>query len=163
MSGDGTGRNDRPDEQAGWHALLATVPRRSPPPDLTLRLLNATRAAWPRAAERPLRTSQSEMAVTAGIVTGAALLTLMPVAVVAAWFLLDVGTVVASLTRFFVLTVDWLSAGLSVWEVLARAARVVGATIASPTGTVVMVIGFLTALLATAGLSRLLPVERGEL
>jgi hypothetical protein len=62
-----------------------------------------------------------------------------------------------------VLLVQWLSAGLSMWDVLARAARITGAAVASPIGTFILLGGVLTASLALAGLSRVLPGERGEL
>jgi hypothetical protein len=49
------------------------------------------------------------------------------------------------------------------WDVLARAARITGAAVASPIGTFILLGGVLTASLALAGLSRVLPGERGEL
>jgi hypothetical protein len=147
-----------------WHAALRAVPRRPPPPGLTSRLVATSRAAWPAPAAPAVPPRiQAEGAVTIGVLTGAALLTLAPVAAVLVLVLIGPGVIVGSVARLFVLTVDWLSTGLTLWDVLGRFARIVGAAIASPTGTVVMVAGFLTASLALAGLSRLLPGERGEL
>lgn len=154
---------DHPNVEGQWHLLLAGVPRRLPPADFTARLVQATRAAWPASPRRRVAGVQPEMAVTAGVLTGAALLTLLPVGIVALFFVLDAGVIVGGLARFFVMAVDWLSAGMSMWDVLGRTGRLVGAAIASPTGTMVMVAGFLTASLALAALTRLLPNERGEL
>lgn len=155
--------SDRLDDEEHWHRLLSGVPRRVPPVEFTARLMTASRVAWPSPRRRRVAGVQPEVAVTAGVVTGAALLTLLPVGIVALFFLLDAGAIVAGLARVFVMTVDWLSAGMSVWDVLGRTGRLVGAAIASPTGTAVMVAGFLTASLALAALNRLLPNERGEL
>jgi hypothetical protein len=150
-------------EHVAWHAALRRVPRRLPPPDFGDRLVAATRTTWPApAASRPIGVT-SEGAVTLGVLTGAALMTVAPVAAVLLLFLVGPGVIVGGVARLFVLTVDWLSAGLTAWEVLGRAARIVATAIASPTGTFLMASGFLTASLALAGLSRLLPGGRGEL
>jgi len=152
----------RAGQEAQWHGLLALVPRRTPPAHLTARILAATRPAWPATPRAQDVGASTEVAVTAGVLTGAALLTLGPVAVVLAFFFLDTGLIVGSIARLFVFTVDWLNTGVSIWDVLSRAARIVGAAIASPAGTVIMAGGLLTASLALAGLSRWLPHERGE-
>jgi hypothetical protein len=153
---------DREEQALG--ALMSTLPRRMPSPALSSRLLAATRHAWPAGADgRFWSATRSELAISAGVVCGAALLTLIPFALVAAAFIFDASIVVNGTARACVLLVQWLSAGLSMWDVLARAARITGAAVASPIGTFILLGGVLTASLALAGLSRVLPGERGEL
>jgi hypothetical protein len=160
-------RDDPPngdrDEQA-LGRLMSVLPRRMASPEFSSRLMTATRQAWPAGADgRFWNTARSELAISAGVVGGAALLTLIPVVLVAAAFIFDVSIVVNGTARACVLLVQWLSAGLSLWDVLARAARITAAAIASPIGTFILLGGVLTASLALAGLSRVLPGERGEL
>jgi hypothetical protein len=153
---------DREDEALG--ALMTAVPRRTPSPAFSSRLLAATRQAWPVGVDgRFWNSARSELAISAGVVVGAALLTLIPVALVAAAFIFDASIVVNGTARACVLLVQWLSAGLSLWDVLVRAARITAAAVASPIGTFILLGGVLTASLALAGLSRVLPGERGEL
>jgi hypothetical protein len=145
-------------------ALLAGVPRREPSAAFRRRLLAATRAEWP--VRRPLRERAgvgSELAVSAGVLIGAAALTLAPVALLVVAFFLDAGVVVKGLARGCVVLVEWLSAGLSLWDLTARVAVAAGNAVASPTGTLLLIAGVLTASLALAGLSRVLPGEQGEL
>jgi hypothetical protein len=149
-----------PAERA-WHALLTRAPRREPPRDLQARLIAATRASWPDATSAvALSGVRTELAVTAGVLAGAAALTLAPVAVVAALFVFDASVVVESVARTCVWLVSWLSTGVSLWDVLARAGRVAATAMTSPAATLLLLGGTLTAWLALAGLSRLLPVER---
>ena len=160
-------RDDPPngdrDEQA-LGMLMSALPRRMASPGFSSRLMTATRQAWPAGSDgRFWNTARSELAISAGVVGGAALLTLIPVALVAAAFIFDASIVVNGTARACVLLVQWLSAGLSLWDVLARAARITAAAIASPIGTFILLGGVLTASLALAGLSRVLPGERGEL
>lgn len=151
---------DPPDPvDRAWHALLAGVPRRQPRPYFSARLLRATAAHWPAAREVGYR---PELAVTAGVIAGAAALTLVPVVVVVGLFVLDTGAAVESVARAFVWLVGWLTAGVSIWEVLGRASRIAAAAMASPAGTMVLLGGILTAWLALAGLSRVMPAERGD-
>jgi hypothetical protein len=145
-------------------ALLRAVPRRAASPGFGARLLAATRPAWPGlAGGRTVFGVRSELVVSAGVVAGAALLTLAPVALVVAAFVFDTGAAVRGLARTCVLLVEWFSAGMSVWDVLGRIGRVAGAAVASPAGTVMLLGGVLTASLALAGLSRVLPGKPGEL
>jgi hypothetical protein len=58
--------------------------------------------------------------------------------------------------------VSWLTAGVSLWDVLGRAGRLTATAMTSPAGTMVLLGGILTAWLALAGLSRVMPVERGD-
>jgi hypothetical protein len=51
---------------------------------------------------------------------------------------------------------------VSVWDLLARSSVVLGSALASPAGTVVLLGGVLTASLALAGLSRVLPRQEGD-
>jgi hypothetical protein len=139
---------------------MVAVPRREPSPAFSRRLLDATRAGWPMAAA-PAR-MQADVAVTAGVIAGAAALTVAPVAVIAALFVLDTGAAVEGVARGFVWLVGWMTAGVSIWEVLARAGRIVAAAMASPAGTMVLIGGILTAWLALAGLTRVMPTERGD-
>jgi hypothetical protein len=149
---------DRDDPaERGWHMLMADVPRRQPAGDFAVRLLAATRAHWPQRAGM-----RAEVAVTAGVVAGAAALTLGPVLVVAALFVFDTGAAVETVARGFVWLVGWLTAGVSIWEVLGRVGRVAATAMASPAGTGVLIGGILTAWLALAGLSRVMPVEQGD-
>jgi hypothetical protein len=106
---------------------------------------------------------RSELAVSAGVLIGAAALTLAPVALLVVAFVLDAGVVVKGLARGCVVLVEWLSAGLSLWDLTARVAVAAGNAVASPTGTLLLIAGVLTASLALAGLSRVLPGEQGEL
>ncbi len=149
-----------PAERA-WHALLARAPRREPPPDFQARLLAATRASWPVAGDVVAMPGvRGELAVTAGVLAGAAALTAAPVLIVVALFVFDAGVVVEGVARTCVWLVSWLSTGVSVWDVLTRAGRVAAAAMTSPAGTLLLLGGTLTAWLALVGLSRLLPVER---
>jgi hypothetical protein len=151
-------------DQDALAGLLRAVPRREPSTALVSRLVAATRPAWPLPAGAwSLFGVRSELVVSAGVLAGAALLTLAPVVLVAAVFALDTGAAVRGLARACVLLVEWFSAGLSVWEVLGRIGRVTGAALASPAGTVLLLGGVLTAALALAGLSRVLPGKPGEL
>ncbi|HEY8536581.1 MAG TPA: hypothetical protein VIL25_09020 [Vicinamibacterales bacterium] len=147
--------------ERAWHALLRRAPRREPPPYLQARLLAATRASWPAPGEvAAVPDGRGELVVTAGVLAGAAALTLAPVLVVAALFVFDAGIVVEGVARTCVWLVSWLSTGVSVWDVLMRAGRVAAAAMTSPAGTLLLLGGTLTAWLALVGLSRLLPVER---
>ena len=143
--------------ERGWHALMSDVPRRQPAGDFAARLLEATRTHWPQPAGM-----RTDVAVTAGVVAGAAALTLVPVLIVAALFVLDTGAAVEAVARGFVWLVGWLTAGVSVWEVLARVGRIAATATTSPAGTLVLIGGVLTAWLALAGLSRVMPIERGD-
>jgi len=138
---------------------MVEVPRRGPSSLFSARLLESTRAYWPQARTQR---RQAEVAVTAGVVAGAAALTLTPVLIVAALFVFDTGTAVEGVARGFVWLVGWLTAGVSLWEVLGRAGRIVATAMASPAGTMVLIGGILTAWLALAGLSRVMPVEQGD-
>jgi hypothetical protein len=139
---------------------MADVPRRGPSLAFRARLLESTRVHWPQA--RPQASLHAEVAVTAGVVAGAAALTLAPVLVIAALFVFDTGAAVEGVARGFVWLVGWLTAGVSLWEVLGRVGRIVATAMASPAGTMVLIGGILTAWLALAGLSRVMPVERGD-
>ena len=114
---------------------------------------------WPRA--RAHTSLQAEVAVTAGVVAGAAALTLTPVLIVAALFVFDTGAAVEGVARGFVWLVGWLTAGVSLWEVVGRGGRIAATAMASPAGTMVLIGGILTAWLALAGLSRVMP-EQGD-
>lgn len=152
------------DEDRIARALLAGLPRREPSAAFRRRLLAATRAEWPvQVRVRERSGIRSELAVSAGVLMGAAALTLAPVALLVVAFLLDAGVVVKGLARGCVVLVEWLSAGLSLWDLTARVAITAGNAVASPTGTLLLVAGVLTASLALAGLSRVLPGEQGEL
>jgi hypothetical protein len=144
-------------------ALLAGLPRRAPSAAFRSRLLAATRAEWPAMRLRERTGVRSELAVSAGVLIGAAALTLAPVALLVVAFFLDAGVVVKGLARGCVVLVEWLSAGLSLWDLTARVAVATGNAVASPTGTLLLIAGVLTASLALAGLSRVLPGEQGEL
>jgi hypothetical protein len=151
-------------EEEALTALMTALPRRVASPGFSSRLMAASRQVWPSGADgRFWNTARSELAISAGVVGGAAVLTLIPVALIAAAFIFDASIVVNGTARACVLLVQWLSAGLSMWDVLARAARITGAAVASPIGTFILLGGVLTASLALAGLSRVLPGERGEL
>ena len=153
---------DRDERALG--AMINALPKRAPSAAFSARLLAATRQAWPVGVEaRFWGSARSELAISAGVVGGAAMLTLIPVALIAAAFIFDASIVVNGTARACVLLVQWLSAGLSTWDVMARAARITAAAVASPAGTFILLGGVLTASLALAGLSRVLPGERGEL
>ena len=139
---------------------MAEVPRRGPSSSFSARLLESTRVVL--AAGQGPDGLQAEVAVTAGVVAGAAALTLTPVLVVAALFVFDTGAAVEGVARGFVWLVGWLTAGVSLWEVLGRAGRIAATAMASPAGTMVLIGGILTAWLALAGLSRVMPVEQGD-
>ena len=128
-----------------------------PSADFSTRLLAATQAHWPQPAGL-----RADVAVTAGVIAAAAALTLGPVLIVAAFFVFDTSAAVEVVARGFVWLVEWLTAGVSIWEVLGRVGRLVGRAMASPTGTMVLIGGILTAWLALAGLTRVMPVERGD-
>jgi hypothetical protein len=144
--------------------LLRAVPRRLPPPAFAARLVGVTRPAWPAVADGWMVLGRrSGLVVSGGVVAAAALLTLVPVLLVGAALALDTGAAVRGLARGVVLLVEWFNAGLSVWDVLGRVGHVVGAAVSSPAGTMVLLGGVLTAALALAGLSRVLPGRPGEL
>jgi len=152
------------DQDRVARVLFSGLPRREPSAAFRRRLLAATRAEWPtpmRLRERSV--VRSELAVSAGVLIGAAALTLAPVALLVVAFFLDAGVVVKGLARGCVVLVEWLSAGLSLWDLTARVAVTAGNAVASPTGTLLLIAGVLTASLALAGLSRVLPGEQGEL
>jgi hypothetical protein len=151
-------RDDRDAADRAWDAVLAPVPRRQPSLALRARLLTATRHVWP-APQRALRT---EVAVTAGVVATAAGLTLAPVLLVVMLFVFDTGAAVEAVARGVVWLVGWMTAGVSLWDVLGRAGRIAATAMTSPAGTMVLLGGILTALLALAGLSRVMPVEQGD-
>ena len=154
------------DQDRFARALMAGLPRREPSAAFRRRLLAATRAEWPVSMRLRLRERtgvRSELAVSAGVLIGAAALTLAPVALLVVAFFLDAGVVVKGLARGCVVLVEWLSAGLSLWDLTARVAVAAGNAVASPTGTLLLIAGVLTASLALAGLSRVLPGEQGEL
>lgn len=151
-------RSNRDPSDRAWDAVLAHVPRRQPATGSTARLLAATRVAWP-APERGLRT---ELALSAGVVATAAGLTLAPVLLIVMLFVFDTGTAVESLARGVVWLVSWLTAGVSLWDVLGRVGRIAATAMTSPAGTMVLLGGILTAWLALAGLSRVMPMERGD-
>ena len=150
------------DDDRRVRALFLAVPRRMPPTALQARLLAATRQAWPVAAEARDWVVGSELVVSGGVVLAAALLALVPVAAVVAAFFLDAGIVIRGLTHGCVMLVEWLNAGVSVWDVLARASVVLASALASPGGTLILLGGVLTASLALAGLSRVLPRQEGD-
>jgi hypothetical protein len=150
------------DDDRRMRALFLAVPRRMPPTALQARLLAATRSAWPVAAEARDWVVGSELVVSGGVVIGAALLAMVPVVAVVAAFFLDAGIVIRGLTHGCVLLVEWLNAGVSIWDVLARSSFVLGSAISSPSGTMVLLGGVLTASLALAGLSRVLPRQQGD-
>jgi len=154
----GRRRDDRDAADRAWNALLAHVARREPSPMFSARLLAVTRPAWP-AHERGMR---AELTVTAGVVVTAAGLTLAPVLLIATLFVFDTGTAVETLARGVVWLVSWLTAGVSLWDVLGRAGRLTATAMTSPAGTMVLLGGILTAWLALAGLSRVMPMERGD-
>lgn len=152
------------DQDQVARVLLAGLPRREPPAAFRRRLLAATRAEWPVPGRlRRGAGVRSELALSAGVLIGAAALTLAPVALVVIAFFLDAGVVVKGLARGCVVLVEWLSAGLSLWDLTARVAVAAGNAVASPTGTLLVVGSVLTASLALAGLSRVLPGKQGEL
>jgi hypothetical protein len=150
------------DDDRRMRALFLAVPRRMPSTALQSRLLAATRSAWPVAAEARDWAVGSELVVSGGVVIGAALLALVPVVLVIAAFFLDAGIVIRGLTHGCVMLIEWLNAGVSVWDLLARSSVVLGSAVASPAGTVVLLGGVLTASLALAGLSRVLPRQQGD-
>jgi hypothetical protein len=141
-------------------SLMAAVPRRMPSAAFQARLIAATRSAWPAQARE--WAVGSELVVSGGVVLGAALLALVPVAVVVAAFFVDAGVVIRGLTHGCVLLIEWMNAGVSLWEVLARSSLVLGSAVASPSGTLILLGGVLTASLALAGLSRVLPRQEGD-
>ena len=150
------------DDDRRMRALFLAVPRRMPSTALQARLLAATRSTWPVAAEARDWVVGSELVVSGGVVIGAALLALVPVVTVVAAFFLDAGIVIRGLTHGCVMLVEWLSAGVSVWDLLARTSVVLGSALLSPVGTLVLLGGVLTASLALAGLSRVLPRQEGD-
>ncbi len=153
--------SDAWDDRLG--ALIRAVPRRTPSADFGGRLLAATRPAWPGVANGwVLAGARSELVVSAGVLMGAAALTVAPVMLVVAAFALNTGAAVRGLARACVLLVEWFSAGLSLWDVMGRIGHVTGAALASPAGTMVLLGGVLTASLAVAGLSRVLPGRPGD-
>jgi hypothetical protein len=154
-------RDFRDPAERAWQSLLGQVPRREPPAGFSARLMDATRGSWPELVDtgRPAGV-RTEVAVTAGVVAGAAALTLAPVVMIGALFVFDAGVVVEAVARTCVLLVNWLSAGVSLWDVLARAGRVAATAMASPAGTLMLLVGTLTAWIALAGLSRVIPAER---
>jgi hypothetical protein len=152
------------DDERRLHGLMSALPQRMPSAAFRARLLAATRSTWPRRVEgRRWGGVRCDVAISASVLAGAAMLTLAPVALVVGVFVLDAGVAVKGLAHACVLLVEWLSAGLSLWDVVARAAAASGAALASPTGTLVLVGGVLTASLALAGLSRVLPGEQGDM
>jgi hypothetical protein len=77
-------------------------------------------------------------------------------------FVFDTGAAVEGIARGFVWLVGWLTAGVSLWEIAGRVGRVAATAMTSPAGTMVLIGGILTAWLALAGLTRVMPVERGD-
>jgi hypothetical protein len=129
-------------------ALLAAVPRRMPSAAFQARLLMATQNAWPARARAREWGVSSELVVSVAVVTAA--------------LFVDAGVVLRVLTRGCVLLAEWMNAGASMWDLLARSSLVLGSAVASPGGTIVLLGGVLTASLALAGLSRVLPRQQGD-
>jgi hypothetical protein len=132
------------------------VPRRHPSPGLTERLM---RSAMVRPAP-PATPKVSERTVAAGVVAAALGMTLMPVAVVGALFVFDAARIVSWIARACVWLTDWLNAGLSIWELLARSGGALGHAANSPIGSAALTITLLIASMALLVLNRYLPTER---
>jgi hypothetical protein len=154
------------DEEAidrAMRGLFTALPRELPPPGLSARIADATRLAWPSRVPVPTGgRARTDVAVTAGVLGGAAALTLMPAAVLIALLFFDAGALVTWLAHASVWAIEWMRAGVSVWNVLGNAGRVLQHVAESPAGTAVLLGGVLTASLALVGLNRLMPDERSE-
>jgi hypothetical protein len=153
---------DDDEDDRRTRALFSALERPEPSAAFRRRLLQMTRSAWPAPA-RSWGGVRSELVLSAGVLVGAAMLTLAPAALLVMAFLLDAGVLVKGLARGCVMLVEWVSAGFSMWDVTARAASAAGTALLSPMGTALLIAGVLTASLALAGLSRVLPGEQGDM
>jgi hypothetical protein len=146
------GDNEAADE--ALRAAMRGVVRHAPGPALSSRLMKA--AGVPAAGRR--RTS--ERLVALGVVGGAAVMTLLPVAVIAIFFVADAGRVVTWLAHVCVWLTDWLNTGVSVWTVVGRTGSVLGRVASGQVGSVLLTVTLLIASSALLALNRFLPEER---
>jgi hypothetical protein len=146
------GDNDAADEALG--AAMRGVVRRAPDPALTARLMQAA------GARVGARRRASERLVALGVVGGAAVMTLLPIAVVAVFFIADAGRVVTWLAHVCVLLTEWLNAGVSIWTVISRTGSVLGRVASGQVGSVLLTVTLLVASSALLALNRFLPEER---
>jgi hypothetical protein len=146
------GDNEGADE--AFRAAMRGVARHQPSPALSSRLM--------KAAGVPARSGRraSERLVALGVIGGAAVMTLLPVAVVAAFFIADAGRVVSWLAHVCVWLTEWLNAGVSIWTVVGRTGSVLGRMASGQVGSVLLTITLLIASSALLALNRFLPEER---
>jgi hypothetical protein len=145
------------DHEAADDALRAAmrgVVQHTPSPALSSRLMKAARV--PIAGRR--RTS--ERLVALGVIGGAAVMTLLPATVVAAFFIADAGRVVSWLAHVCVWLTEWLNAGVSIWTVVGRTGSVLGRIVSGQVGGVLLTVTLLIASSALLALNRFLPEER---
>jgi hypothetical protein len=134
---------------------FGAVPRRALTAALHEQLVQAS--ATLRATPR---TRWSERWVAAGLVLAALGLTVAPLSVVAAFFLIGPGRVVSGLARGCVWLMEWLNAGASIWGLLARTGSALGYAAVTPTGSSMLTVALLVASMALIVLNRYLTVER---
>jgi len=131
------------------------VPRRVPSVALSERLMRT--ALVP---QLPPKRAVSERTVVAGVIAAALGMTLMPVGVVVALFVLDAARIVSWIARACVWLTDWLNAGVSIWTLLARSGGAIGHAANSPIGSVALTVTLVVASMALLALNRYLPTER---
>jgi hypothetical protein len=145
------------DHEAADEALrvaMRGVVRQAPSPALSSRLM---RAAGVRV---PGRRRASERLVALGVIGGAAVMTLLPVTIVSAFFVADAGRVVSWLAHVCVWLTEWLNAGVSIWTVVGRTGTVLGRIASGQVGGVLLTVTLLIASSALLALNRFLPEER---
>ncbi len=145
------GDHDAADE--ALRIAMRGVVRHAPSPALSSRLMKAARVPAPRRRA-------SERFVALGVVGGAAVMTLLPVTVVVAFFIADAGRVVSWLAHVCVLLTEWLNAGVSIWTVVGRTGSVLGRIVSGQVGGVLLTVTLLIASSALLALNRFLPEER---
>jgi hypothetical protein len=153
MAAEAAGDEDRAD--AALRVALHGVSRAVPSPELSHRLLSLATTVRPERAGR-----RSDRLIALSVIGGALVMTLLPVGVLGVLFVVDAGRTVSWLARACVWVTELLSAGVSIWSVLARTGGGLGRAAASPVGSLVLTLTLLLASSALLALNRFLPEER---
>jgi hypothetical protein len=153
LAAEQAGDVDRAD--AALRGALEALPRRSPTPALTDRLMRMAAVQHARRGQQA-----SDQWVAAGLVGIALALTLLPVGFIGVLAFGGAGRIVSWMARTCVWLAEWLDAGVSVWTLLARTGGAVGQAAGSPMGSAALTLTLLVASTALLVLNRYLPAER---
>ena len=153
IAAEAVGDEDRAD--AALHAAMRRVSRAEPGPDLSARLLRLAATVRPQRAR-----ARTDRLIALSVIGGALAMTLLPVSVLGVLFVVDAGRTVTWLARACVWVTEWLSAGVSIWSVLAHTGGGLGRAAGSPVGSIALTLTLLLASSALLALNRFLPEER---